>query len=356
VRRASITRRRPSLEDRFKAGSGTLVLDDRDGRFNPENTAGAYYPDVTLGVPIRAKITVGANTYPIFYASARAWPPAYPKSQDAFVTVPLIDGFYNLNLTELHDETYVLQDTDDRINDVLDDIGWVAGLRDIGTSLARMQATSFDGDVTALDHILDVAEAEMGVVFMSRDGKVTFRSRVANSGATPSATFTDTNMSELTVAYSDDHIFNDIRVTREDGGTANVINSASITLYGRRVLSKDVMPMSNDPEAWNMARWLVALLAGQRLRIEGLKLEMYNGVAHFEDVLGLELRDYITVTHVPPAGDTIDQDCAIEGIRHEMTPGQWTVYLDVAPLAAVELQEYWELGISDDLGTDTILA
>jgi len=360
VRRASTWRGRHSVDGRFATGIGSVTLDNRDGRFNPENTAGAYTPNVQIGTPFRATITVGSTTYPIFYGSARAWPPAYPKTQDSYVTVPLVDGFYNLNLEDLAGEAYSEQSTTARIGAVLDDVSWPAALRDLDTGLANVQAKVFaspntGGDWSALAHLLDVAEAEAGVLFMSRDGKVTFRNRVSNSGATASVNFVDADMSGLALSYDDDHLFNDIRVSREDGVQVSIVNVTSVAAHGRRVLTRDVMPMSNDAETLNNAEWLAEIFGDQRLRINELTLKMFTGVSHLEDMLGLELRDYINVTHVPTAGDTIDQDCAVEAIRHEWVPGAWTTTLSVAPLTVFELQDYWILGTSE-LDTTTRLA
>lgn len=358
VRRLSTFRGRPSLEGRFVTGTGTLTLDNRDGRFNPENTAGAYSPNVLLGTPIR--VTESAAAEPIFYGSARGWPPSYPKTQDSYVTVPLVDGFYNLNLEDLHGETYSAQSTDARITAVLDDISWPAALRDLDSGVATVQATSFaapedGGEHPALAHLLDVAESEVGVLYMSRDGKVTFKNRVAQSGATATATFDDDNVQELGLSYDDDHFFNDIRIAREDGAQVKVVNATSVAAHGRRVLTRDVMPMGNDAEALNVGEWLSEIFGEQRLRIDSVKLKMTAGAAHYADVLGLELRNYVNITHIPTEGDTINQDCSVEGIRHDMIPGDWTAYLTVAPLATLETQLYWILGTSE-LGTDTRVA
>jgi len=356
VRNATTNRGRPTIDGRFAAGTATLTLDNRDGRFNPENTAGAYYPDLQIGIPVR----IYEDSEPIFYGSARAWPPAYPKTQDSFVTVPLVDGFYNINLDDLGGESYSAQTTTARLTAVLDAISWPAGLRDLDAGLASVQAAEIaqpgdGGDQPALLHLLDVVEAEVGTLFMSRDGKVTFRNRVALSGVSPSVSFTDAEMSGLTVAFDDDFMWNEFRVAREDGGQVIHVDTASVTAHGRRALVRDVMPMSNDAEVLNVTEWLAAIFSGQRSRIDGLKLVMQDTAAHLDDVLGLELRDLINVTHVPPAGDTINQDCVVEGIRHEMVPGGWTTYLSVVPVTEFETQGYWILGTSE-LGTETRIA
>jgi hypothetical protein len=338
-----------SVDGRFVAGTATLNLDNRDGRFTPENTTGAYSPDIVLGVPVRVTESVSGD--PIFYGSVRSWPPAFPKSGDSYVDVPLVDGFYNLNLEDLQGLTYPEQTTDERLEAVLDDIGWPAGLRDIDSGLANVQAVEFGapadgGEYPALLHLQDVAEAEVGVLFMSADGLVTFQNRVANSGATPSVSFTDAEMQALTVAYNDDLFYNDIRIAREDGGQVVIVNTTSVAEVGRRVLTRDVMPMSNDAEVLSSGEWLAELFGSQRLRVDEVTLKMHDSASYLADVLGLELRGYVNVTHVPPAGDTIDQDCAVETITHDMVPGDWSTYLTVVPLSTLETQDYWILGTS----------
>lgn len=361
VRRLTTSRGRTSLDGRFRTGTGTLILDNRDGRFNPDNTSGAYYPDVQIGVPIRVTLNDGMTTHNIFYGGAREWPPAYPKSQDSYATVSLADGFYNLHQGDLHGNSYSQETTDTRIGNVLDDVGWPAALRDLDAGVADVQATTFGapqdgGEQPALAHLLDVAEAEVGTLWMSADGKVTFRNRVANSGATASVNFTDSNMSSLTVRYDDDYFFNDIRIAREDGAQIQYVDATSVTAHGRRVLTKDVMPMSNDAESLNIAEWLAAIFGTQRLRIDELKIKpLANNAGFLSDVLGIELRDYVNVTHTTPDGDTINQDCAVEAIRHDLQPGDWTTTFSVAPLAAEELASYWILGTSQ-LDTETRLA
>ena len=361
VRRASVQRGRPSVEGRFTTGTASLVLDNRDGRFTPENSGSPYANDNLIGVPVRITVSLGMDApRPIFYGSARAWPPTFPKSQDSFVTVPLADGFFTLNSESVHDRAYSEESTDTRLGNVLDDIGWPAGLRNLDTGLGNVQAVDFDdpgdgGDQPALLHILDVAEAEAGVLFMSREGNVEFQNRVALSGASAAANFTDSEMSEIVVGFNGDHIFNEIRVAREDGAQITYTDTSSVTAIGRRVLTRDVMPMSNDAEALNVAEWLAGVFGTQQLRVESMKFKMHDNASFLADVLDLELRDVVNVNHVPPAGDTISQDCAVEGIRHDMQPGEWTTTLTVVPLATVESQSYWILGTSQ-LDVSTRLA
>ena len=362
VRSGEIRRGRPQVSDRFTTGTASLVLDNRDGRFTPDNTSGAYSPDVQIGVPVRIRAQAdGGSQQSLFYGSVRSWPPAYPQKTDSIVTIPLADGFYNLNAANIGGESYSAQTTAARIGAVLDDIGWPAGLRTLDTGIGTVQATDVaqpesGGEQPALRHLLDVAEAEAGALFMGADGSVVFRNRVDLSGGSPSLTFTGSDYSDIRLAFDDSVLFNDIRVAREDGAQVTYVNQPSIDAHGRRVLTRDVMPMGNDGEVVNVAEWLSGLFGDQRLRITGLVFKPRRDATLFDDLLGLELRDAVTVQHDPPdGGDDVDADCAVEQIVHRFVPGDWTTELAVAPLTTIETQGYWILGTSQ-LGVSTRLA
>lgn len=362
VRSGQVSRGRSQVSDRFSTGTGSLTLDNRDGRFTPDNTSGAYYPDVQIGVPIRIRAQAdGGSVQDLFYGSVRSWPPAYPQKVDSVVTVPLADGFYNLNQADIGGESYVAQPTDARIGAVLDDVSWPAGLRDLDDGIGLVQAVDVaqpedGGEQPALRHLLDVAEAEAGALFMGADGNVVFQNRVAQSGVSPSLTFTGSDYSDVRLAFDDSVLFNDIRVAREDGAQVTYVNTSSVTAHGRRVLTRDVMPMGNDSEVLNVAEWLSGLFGDQRLRVTGLVFKPRRDATLFDNLLGLELRDAVTVQVDPPdGGDDLDVDCAVEQIVHRFVPGDWTTELSVIPLTTIETQGYWILGTSE-LGTGTRLA
>lgn len=350
-------RGRPSVDGRFDAGTASIVFDNRDAALTPENTQSPYYPNVVIGVPIRVSVVDGMTTYPVFYGSVSSWPPDYPRSRGYTVTVPLVDGFETLNLTDLSGRTYPAQSTTARLNAVLNHVGWPAGLRDFDTGLATVQATSFaapndGGEQPALLHLLDVAEAEAGVLYMSADGKVTFRNRISNSGVSPLAEFTDAdeNIHGLSTAFNNDFLWNVIQVARENGVQVEVDSAGS---GPRRTLTRDVMPMGNDAEALNVAEWLADVFGAQRLRVDQLTVKTLKpGLAA---VFGLELRDMVTVTHQPEEGDPVDQDCVVEVINNQFLRGDWITTFSVTPLAQVESQDYWILGTSE-LGVSTRLA
>lgn len=57
---------RPAEMQHVDAGTATYLVDNRDGAFNPQNTAGLYYPYVKNGVLFQELHTWAGTTYPVF--------------------------------------------------------------------------------------------------------------------------------------------------------------------------------------------------------------------------------------------------------------------------------------------------
>jgi len=85
--------------DAPEAGGATFVLKNLQRRFEPEYTAGAYYPNIVPGRRFRVTITAdGVNyTQGIYYA--REWKVEYPDVSLGYsvVTVSCTDGFWRLS-------------------------------------------------------------------------------------------------------------------------------------------------------------------------------------------------------------------------------------------------------------------
>lgn len=83
---------------RYNGGSATLILDNRDRRFDPSYTSGPYYPNLKPRIQGRIRATWSAVTSPITYFYADAIPQSLPQGMyDAEVPISASDGFRLLN-------------------------------------------------------------------------------------------------------------------------------------------------------------------------------------------------------------------------------------------------------------------
>jgi hypothetical protein len=98
VRELSTSRGRSNELDTYSAGSCQVILDNRTRLFDPENTAGTYYGNLTPLRPIRIRVTPNGGTIrSIFFGFIDQWPQAYNYPNDATVAVTATDAFKILN-------------------------------------------------------------------------------------------------------------------------------------------------------------------------------------------------------------------------------------------------------------------
>ena len=343
------------------AATCTVMLKNDDARFDPGNTSSPYgLNKVIVGVPIRISATYSAATYRLFYGFATGWDVDYPDMGLRSVTVlSAVDGIQRLNQEGIGANTYPVESTSSRLAAVLDDVGWPAGLRNLDTGVTDVEAFDDDTTVTAFRHINDVVNIEAGRVFIAGDGDFTFHNRTHHAGGASSLyTFgpSDLPYSEVTVAYNDEFLYNTVEVTSADGTVARAEHITSIEDYGARVLAySGVAATFND--ATNVAEWQRSRFGVQRVRVSSFELKPQADPTNlWPAVLGLDLRDVVTVKTDPPgSGTNLTQKVAVDGISHTITHEEWVTVYDCFALAAHEIVDFWILGTSE-LGIDTRLA
>ncbi|MDP8928677.1 MAG: hypothetical protein M3O70_08915 [Actinomycetota bacterium] len=107
-------------DDHFQAGTATIVLDNTDGRFDPNNTASPYAPNVLpmRRIRVRAEANFYTDTYsdtyegvaaPVFVGYIREWPQQWNGPNNAFVTVTAVDGFAILTNRDLPESVFAYE-------------------------------------------------------------------------------------------------------------------------------------------------------------------------------------------------------------------------------------------------------
>jgi hypothetical protein len=92
VREMTTDRGRTDDWDNF-SGSASVVLSNRDRRFDPFNTAGPYYGKLLPRRQIRITATHGGTTYPVFRGFVAGWPPVWTDAgKDSTVTLSCFDA------------------------------------------------------------------------------------------------------------------------------------------------------------------------------------------------------------------------------------------------------------------------
>lgn len=91
VRSIQTKRGRNDELDQYQAGTCSVVLDNRDRRFDPLHSGSPYAPNVVPRKQLRVRATYGATTYPVFRGFIEGWPQEYEADADATVSITAVD-------------------------------------------------------------------------------------------------------------------------------------------------------------------------------------------------------------------------------------------------------------------------
>jgi len=163
---------------RPQVGQCDLSLDNFDRRYDPWYATSPLYPNVQPGREIRLRVQDGSGgaTYDLFRGKIGDIPSTGGR-KTALTRLSVQDGW---RLCLDRNSTVALRTSttvDVLIADVLTDIGWLATWgQDLNVGSDTLPY-GWINDRAAFDAIHDLAESEMGLVYIGADGKIYFKSR-----------------------------------------------------------------------------------------------------------------------------------------------------------------------------------
>jgi hypothetical protein len=294
---------------------------------------------------VQITATYAGVTYPIFSGFITSYVTTYPKEADsdvAYTTIQAVDAFRLANNAQV--TTVAGSSAGDlsgtRINQILDQIGWPASMRDIDAGLTTMQANPTNNR-TSLAAMQTVSDSEYGALYVDAAGSFVFQDRNVTAGSiggTPTV-FTDVGAgirySDASWILNDVLVFNKATITRV-GGTAQVAdNAASIEKYFLHSYYLDNLLMQTDAVALDYAEAYVASRAETSIRVDSITLDLYTPDynAGIIAALDLEFFDPITVTTTQPGGSTLTKTLQIFGVANTITPNSFkTIFTTLEPV------------------------
>jgi hypothetical protein len=389
-----------------KTGTGTanVQIADRDGLFDPTNAFSPYanklLPGKQAAIALQNPVTDEWST--MFRGFVESWSYRLETTRQVmFLDVQLVDAFALLSRFELRPgtdgnlplptgvpadnvfyENTLAGSVQTRINDILDDVGWPAGLADIFSGNVNLSEKTYGPGTSALAALQDAADGEFAGVanlYVSKGGIVTFHGRqprfrpeVAEYGINertvgdPSATLLDEDVvpvAELEWTVNSDQIVNmclaypekvdDVQIDPDDVPGQLVTDSTSMAAYGPHFLSLDNL-QTRDGIATGNDALEETLLVGDyyvdnykdpaircRMTFKTRRPEDPNGPTWWNHVCKCEISDLLHLTTDHP-GDggfaaAVDQ-YFVEGLHYQAAPlgagyPNITLTLDVSPRA-----------------------
>jgi hypothetical protein len=349
VRRVTTRRGRNRLLSQFEAGTATVILNDPNSDFNPQNTSSPYYgklfplrkiriyaQTVVSGLPIEVTIFSGyiSSFDTSFYSGT---------TENATVTLQCVDAFrlFSNVSTEIPPIPGATsgQLSGARVETLLNFGDFPDSMINASVGQSQMQADP-GGNRSLLQAIQTIEQSEFGAFFMGRNGQAQFldRNQISKLADVISGEFSDLNplpagqfpYSQVDFAYDDQQILNDVAVQALGGPVYIATDADSILKYSYKSANRNDLLMLNTSEAEDQAKMIVATRKNADIRIDSMQLNMNSAINENNILLQLSMDIYFTIniTKTMPGGSFITKEVFVQGVTHDVTPEQWntTVY------------------------------
>lgn len=341
---------------RMTAGSCSITVDNTSGIFTPGSSAPApwllpFRPGRRIRVVAVPDPDAPTAKVPLFTGKIDSAKDTLSEAgfnlATTLVCLDFMEDWHAHNPPALSSPTGV-QDTHERVEAALDEMGWDAALRDIQTGAHTMQTS--DLAQTTLEECQRAADAEGGAFFCSKDGKATFKARDWLTTDTRSTTLQgyigydqlpEGEQSGAMVAVSPSwelaRIVNDVQFARVGGTLQREQDASSQAVYGIRSYPRSDFQNTTDAEVLFLAERHLAAFKDNRMRIDRVTIAP-NRDPDNDDLNRLlwdsQLGDLVTIRVRPPFGWEVEQEAHIMGISHSITAEDWevTFQLDDASL------------------------
>ena len=364
--RCSITRGRFSeLTRPIEAGDIIINLNNEDRAFDPAHLGSPYVTNLAPGRGLQIK--AGGKT--IVTGFVEDWNLEYDVSGRSVAMCMATDALGVLAAGEFDEWTSTKLTAGGKLSDICNraEIDWPATLRDFDDGVEALQSDAVSWGSNALNYAQLVAQSELGYLFASSDGMLTFRDRLIGSspssvsfsddGGTFESVLTDTDGDPLldefgepltanvdTIAYESisatvgsERLYSRVGVDREGGinQTATVADPAAWRLENGplRSLTIPITLLASDARSLALAQFLLSLYDTPRYMVSDVAVELATLSASQQDsVLAIDIASVIDVSYTPNGvGAPIIQRLVVQGIRHDVAPMTHTVSFSTIP-------------------------
>jgi hypothetical protein len=304
-----VTRGKSDDISQISAGELVVTLNNRTRVFDPTYAASPFFGNI---LPKRS-VRYSANGIQQAQMVIDDWNLEYTPDGDAIASFVSSDGFIYLNNQTLPAGTATAQLSGARIESILDSefVQWPAADRDIDTGSQLLGANVVESGQNVLAYIQQVEQSELGLFFVSKDGKATFQDRLHTPVTADLVVFTDTGSGigyqNLLISYGSEDLINEVDATSVITSTQTVATSeASQDEFGIFNATFTDLLLATDEQVAAFATSLLADYSYPIYRFTELEVRLNDlSLENQAKVLGLELGDFVQViftpSNIPPA-------------------------------------------------------
>lgn len=352
VQSITITRGRSKDLESFFTGSCTVRLLNNTRKYENTNTNSPYSPGIEPLIEIHVDATTdGGSSYEdLFVGFVTDINLTYPDQSNSFADFVASDAFVKIANTEIVNQAFSSSLSGTMINAILDnsDVKFSAGDRDIETGISTMQAFS-DLSGNTLSVLQQIEQSENGLLFISKSGDLTFKSRHTTFPSSASVIFSDdgSNIPYLSVDYlnDDNEIYNVINLTRNGGTTQTSQDTGSQGKYLVRSLTRDQLFNNSDTEVLDASKFLLGKFKDALIRFDNLIIDVKEqSTSNQNAILAREVGDIVQVELTPPgSGGSPAQISTLEiidSISYSITPD---IFTSTIMLSNADRQSFFRL-------------
>ena len=325
VRNFTISRGKSSLLTSVSAGQASIEFNNHDRAFDPRYTESPFAGNI---VP-RREIKIYAAGELQFAGWVDDWNLSYTPNGDSVTNAIALDGFAILAGQTLSQGTPTAQLTGARVTDILDDpvVNWDADLRSIDNGVVTVGTQEIAANTNVLTYLQQVTKTEDGLLYMGKNGDLVFKERLRPFNVPDVVDFNDDSgipFTNVDVNYGTELLYNEISISRIDGGTAVATDASSQAAYGIRSLTGGDYLFNTDDDLLAQALNLAERYSTPEYRFQGLEVAVHGlSEAQQTTVTGLELGSVARIQFTPNnIGDPITQYGEIISIQHTVRPEQ----------------------------------
>jgi len=316
-------RGRQKPDDQFGAGTMTFVMRDETGILGPYDSTSPFYDPDNLepGLAPMRRVRFSREGEYLFVGTVTAYDYTFEKAGPNIVTVSCADDFYKLAQAYLDEWNVLAETTSERLTSLLArpevDYTGPTSIETSSINLGSDAAYTIPDGTNALEYINRIQEAEYGRIFMSRDGTLTFQTRIGTTLSAPVVSFDDngaTHYDSIEIEFDADNVVNRAQVIDLDGATATADDLASQAKYFIQTKSVQKSILLNN-ELQDLADYLIVGEPEPRYTAIGTKFSMLSA-GERDDVATIDIGDTISVQKdIPGLNSQIGEELSVEGIE-----------------------------------------
>ena len=322
VQSVSVRRGRADETTSVDAGTANVVLDNRLRLFDP--TAPASVSPYGPSILPRKEIRVLLGNQTVFHGQVEDWDLQYSPGGEAVTIAKASDGFTLLAERNLASGAGATGLSSSVIYDTASVADWPVSLLALDEGTASVGVHTIGNDQKALPYLQKISNTEQGLIFIGKDGSLTFKDRISPRRNTRPLFADDGSgipFQNIEITYGTEFLYTQVVVDYPAGSASAQSASTSIVNYGIRELTLDTF-LPDGTEAGIIGAFLAGRYGEPTFKIVGVEVQLDSLTLSQRDaVLGLELGDGVDVLFTPNGiGDPLERELAVDSIEHEIQP------------------------------------